>query len=54
MPSRTYPYLNSAQHLWRIGVEEKARLIGKRTFPLELDNLGVTDEPFKEEGDYDD
>lgn len=54
MPSRAYPFLNNAQHLWRIGADEKVTLIGKRTFPLELDNLGVTDEPFSEEDDRDD
>lgn len=48
IPARSYPYLKSAQHLWRIGAEEKAQLIHKRTYPLDWDGLGVSDEPFKE------
>jgi len=48
MPARAYPYLRSAQHLWRIGVGEKAELVHKRTHPLGWDGLGVTKEPFRE------
>lgn len=48
MSARTYPFLNDAQHLWRIGADEKAKLIHKRTYPLGWDSLGVTDKPFSE------
>jgi carbon-monoxide dehydrogenase iron sulfur subunit len=54
MAVRGYPYLKSSQHLWRIGVEEKTELIHKRTYPLEWDALGVTEEPFEEGRDEDD
>ena len=49
---RGYPFLKQAQHLWRIGADEKSELIHKRTYPLSWDALGVTDKPFREkEGD---
>jgi len=48
MPARSYPYLRDAQHLWRIGADEKAELIHKRTYPLNWDGLGVTNESFSE------
>jgi Fe-S-cluster-containing hydrogenase component 2 len=48
MPSRGYPFLMTTQHLWRISADEKVELIHKRTYPLEMDNLGVTDKPFSE------
>jgi len=48
MPVRGYPFLKSAQHLWRIGADEKTGLIHKRIHPLGWDELGVTEEPFEE------
>jgi Fe-S-cluster-containing hydrogenase component 2 len=46
MPTRSYPFLKDAQHLWRMSADEKAELIHKRTYPLEWDTLGVTEKPF--------
>jgi Fe-S-cluster-containing hydrogenase component 2 len=48
MPARGYPYLKQAQHLWRIGADEKVELLHKRTYPLSWNDLGVTDKPFCE------
>jgi Fe-S-cluster-containing hydrogenase component 2 len=46
---RRFTYLKESHHLWRIGVDEKTRLIHNRTYPLDWDDLGITETPFSED-----
>jgi carbon-monoxide dehydrogenase iron sulfur subunit len=45
-PTISYPFIKESSHLWRMNPDEKTDLFHRRLYPLENDNLGITDKLF--------